>query len=541
MANKIILRSGVHIGEPAAEDDMFFLKECFVALPIIDQLTDIDSSKCVLLGRTGSGKTAILQHIESTHGNVTRINPSEVSFKYISNSNLINFLVDLDFDLNVLFQLLWKHVIFTKTVKIYFESKTVFEKALDRLLDKKNPARSYFEAYGDSFWIEQDEIIREVSEGFESRLASELKVALGEDFAKVEAGLAASVAVSGALKKEILARAKKAVSDLQIQELGRAIDSLNDLMENKQKKYYILIDDIDLDWVENKIKYPMIRSLVESVKNFRKVRCTKVILALRSDVYERALLSMNSESFQPEKYEGIVLEIRWNQADLRKIIDRRIDYLFKKKYTKQGVRMYDLFPKSIRKNDTFDFIVERTLMRPRDLIAFVNLILDRAAGATVITPRHITDSEPEYSKKRYQALCYEWKSMHPNLGIYLSFLKGRTGKIEISDIAARDIVVDICLHVDEAQKEGAHKDGVVRQCEIYAKRENEARLLSVAATLLSILYKVGAISLKLNKGDPYKFCFHDESYILPEQISLETAFTVVPMLWRTLGITPNIG
>lgn len=56
MINGIIYRQGVHIGEISAEDDEVFLTECFVAQDFYSQLLDMDSSKSIILGRTGSGK-----------------------------------------------------------------------------------------------------------------------------------------------------------------------------------------------------------------------------------------------------------------------------------------------------------------------------------------------------------------------------------------------------------------------------------------------------------------------------------------------------
>lgn len=541
MIGKITLRPGVHIGAPAAEDDALFLEKCFVDLPIVEQLKDIDSSKCVLLGRTGSGKTAILNHIESESDHSIRIDPKDISFDYVANSNILGFLVDNGCDLSVLFQLLWKHILCTKAIQCYFDSRNIFQKALDRLSEGKKNIKLYFDKYSDKFWMEHDEILREISDGFEQKLTEEMKAALGADFAKIEAGLGATLSLTASQRKEIVARTKKAVSTLQIRELARAIDALNDIMENRQKRYYVLIDDLDLDWAENGIKYNLIRALIEATKSFRKIRNVKVLVALRSDLYERALLSDETDTLQPEKYEGITCEIRWSSSELKKVVDSRIDYLFKSVYTKQGIKFFDVFPATIRKQSTFDYLVERTLFRPRDVIAFVNVILDRASGSSSIVPRNVTDSEAEYSKKRYDALCREWVVLHPLLKTYLSFLKGRTGKNDFEDIAVREIIVDICLNVYDAYKSEQHADSVVVQCEIYSRRENPSKLREVAAALLSVLYKVGAIQLKLAKGDIYRACYRNETVILPEQIGVDAAFTVNPMLWRSLGITPNLG
>lgn len=541
MSAKIVLRPGVHIGEPAAEDDENFLRECFVDLPIVDQLRDIDSSKCVLLGRTGAGKTAILNHIEGASDNSIRIDPKDVSFDYIANSSIISFLINEGCDLSILFQLLWRHILFTKSIQCYFETQPLLEKAMQRVFDSNNPAKKYYEKYADRFWLEHDEVLREISDGFERSVAGEIKAALGSDFAKLEAGSSASLSLTGSQRKEIIARTKKAVSDLQIRELARAIEALNTLMENRQKRYYVLIDDLDLDWADNNFKYSLIRALIDATKSFRKVRNVKVLAALRSDLYERAMLADESDSLQPEKYEGITCEIKWSLSDLKKVVDNRIDYLFKSTYTKQGVKFSDIFPESLRKQDTFEYLVERTLFRPRDIIAFVNVILDRAAGAININSRNVSDSEAEYSKKRFEALCREWSILHPHLKIYLELLKGRTGKNNIADIAVREIIFDICLAVDDAQRDNQHRDSVVVQCDIYAKRENLTKLRDVATSLLAVLYKVGAIELKLAKGDIYRACYRNEPVILANQISIDAAFSVSPMLWRSLGITPNLG
>lgn len=541
MIGKIALRPGVHIGEPAAEDDARFLAECFVDLPIVDQLKDIDSSKCVLLGRTGSGKTAILNHIEANSDHSIRIDPKDISFDYIANSNIISFLVENGCDLSVLFQLLWKHILCTKAIQCYFESRNIFQKAVDRISDSKNIAKAYLEKYSDKFWVEHDEVLREISDGFEQKLASEMKATLGADYAKLESGLGTTFALSASQRKEVVARTKKAVSQLQMRELGRAIDALNDIMENRQKRYYVIIDDLDLDWVDNSIKYSLIRALIETTESLRKLRNVKVLIALRADLYERALIGDDSDVIQPEKYEGITCEIKWSQQNLRRVVDRRIEYLFKSIYTKQGVKFYDVFPDAIRKQNTFDYFVERTLYRPRDIIAFINVVLDRASGSTSISPKNIIDSEAEYSKKRYEALCREWAILHPLLRIYLSFLKGRTGKSELSEVASREVIVDVCLNVDDAYREGQHRDSVVRQCEVYAKRENPSKIREVAASLIAVLYKVGAIELKLSKGDIYRASYRNEPVILPDQISIDAAFSVSPMLWRSLGITPNLG
>ena len=110
MKSKIVYKSNSHIGELAAEDDKDFLSSCFVELPVIKELLDTDSSKCILLGRTVSGKTAILNHIEEYEQLTTRIDPNNVAFEYLANSNILSYVITLGCDLKILMEMLWRHI-----------------------------------------------------------------------------------------------------------------------------------------------------------------------------------------------------------------------------------------------------------------------------------------------------------------------------------------------------------------------------------------------------------------------------------------------
>lgn len=91
-AEHIVFRKGFKIGEPAAEADTDFLTSCFINNGIVAVATDVHMKQCVLLGRTGSGKSAIIQHIIETQDNVIPINPENLALANISNSSVLNFL-----------------------------------------------------------------------------------------------------------------------------------------------------------------------------------------------------------------------------------------------------------------------------------------------------------------------------------------------------------------------------------------------------------------------------------------------------------------
>ena len=62
--NEFVFKRSLNLGSGAAENDGEFLKECFVETPEYKTLLDYSDHRMILLGRTGSGKTALLKYIE---------------------------------------------------------------------------------------------------------------------------------------------------------------------------------------------------------------------------------------------------------------------------------------------------------------------------------------------------------------------------------------------------------------------------------------------------------------------------------------------
>jgi hypothetical protein len=91
--NPVVLNAGMSIGTNAAEFDDEFLFSCFVHYPPVDLCLNVESRGMVVDGRTGSGKTAILRYITSKAEHSVVIDPSEMAMSYVSNSDVLNFLL----------------------------------------------------------------------------------------------------------------------------------------------------------------------------------------------------------------------------------------------------------------------------------------------------------------------------------------------------------------------------------------------------------------------------------------------------------------
>ena len=110
-----------NIGAAAAEEDIDFLKNCFVDTGVMSVLSDCRDPRSIAIGRTGSGKTALLSRLSETEERVIEILPESLSLSYISNSTVLNFFDRLGVKLDIFFKLLWRHVFAVELIKHHFK------------------------------------------------------------------------------------------------------------------------------------------------------------------------------------------------------------------------------------------------------------------------------------------------------------------------------------------------------------------------------------------------------------------------------------
>lgn len=320
-------------------------------------------------------------------------------------------------------------------------------------------------------------------------------------------------------------------------ELAKVLDLLSEY-ENSEKysgNYYILIDKLDEKWVDDRIRYQLIRALIECLRSFRKLRKLKVIVALRSDVLERVIQESSYAGFQREKYDDYFLRIRWSKDQLWQLVEKRINFLFRRKYSSENVFFYDIFEKKVGSKDSFDYMIERTLLRPRDIISYINICLSLSQGQDQVSQKIIRQAESEYSRIRMQALMDEWESSYPSVRVAFNLISGRGGRFKPGDISGREFIEEFILEVDE--KIQAENDPIARQVKEYLKRGSADKLLNTARLLFSTLYRIGAGGLKLAPNEPYLYAYKDVSVVAPEAITNDTKFLVHPMLHRALNIS----
>src|ERR1700677_3376287 len=182
--NPVLLQHGMSIGNNAAESDDEFLFDCFVHYPAVDACRDPRHPGMILGGRTGAGKTAILRYLASKEERVHEIDPGDMAMSYVANSDILNFVQTIGGDLDLFFQILWKHVLCIEFIRLRWKvedeatSKTVFAWLADRFKrdPRKQKSLKYLKAWEGQFWVTMDANIKEITEKIESKLDAELGV-----------------------------------------------------------------------------------------------------------------------------------------------------------------------------------------------------------------------------------------------------------------------------------------------------------------------------------------------------------------------------
>lgn len=529
--NGLVFRQGTSIGTGNAETDDEFLFDCFVDHGAIDEFLRPQSPAMVIAGRTGAGKTAIIRYIQRIKDNALEVDPSEMSMSYVSNSDALRFLSAIGADLDLLFQVLWKHVICLEFIRMRWDvdndskSVGVFQRLFDRFGRdaRKSRALTYLQKWEGRFWIAMDENIKEITESFEQKLHDEF----GAEIAKFKAGGQYDKRLSAGQKSEIVARFRKIVSAEQLQELSGVIDMLaSEAATDSMKIYYIMIDKLDEHWVDVSIRFKLIRALLESLKSFRKVANLKILVALRADVRERVMQETSDPTFQREKFDDFALTLRWNKVQMRDLVERRIDHLFKRQYTQGVVTFSDIFPERVGSMDCFEWMLERTLMRPRDLIAFVNEALHTAEGSREVSVTQLRKAEVAYAKKRRDALLQEWFSAFPSLKRVLDiFTIDRSGSRLFKDFTP-EAIDDFALGVVADARNSS--EALFQVCNAYVNGKGGSKL-QVLAEAAAVAYRVGAVGVKLH-GESVMYSHLNDAVIAPELMDNDTGVRLHPML-----------
>lgn len=525
-------RPGIEIGSLSAEDDKF-LFDAFVNKIEYQRLEDVGDPKSIILGRTGSGKSAILRQIENSVDHVTRINPEELSLQFISNSTILTYFRSLNIKLDLFYKLLWKHVIVIEILKLYFDNdgSSVSQKISEFISrigksSKYNKSLKYLNDFKGDFWKKSEERVKEVERTIEKEFSRSFNIPLSD----LKIHLSSKKNISDSEKREIISKTESIIKDSQLNELLEVIQALREvLLPSTQKRFYIIVDDLDKDWIDEKIVNQLIKALVVTVYEFRNLGNVKILVALRRNIFELSFHDETSRDIQREKYQSVISDLSWTKEELTELVNNRLKILYKEYYTNQSPTVNDVFPRSKQNNSSvFDLILERTFMRPRDVIDFVNKSIQYSMGSSKITRDNFNKAEYDYSVGRLSAVIDEWKENYPSLHVIVSIFKGKPEPITFSDFTEKNFE-----ELFIAAASGKLRDDLLKVYNSYF--DGKVELLLLYQHLACILYKIGVLGVKPDPHQSTFYSFTSNREIHYSEIQAATKLYIHPAFTASLS------
>lgn len=543
-----VFRKHASIGAADAIDDAKFLSESFIDTGELSILTDMSRPECIILGRTGSGKTALIERIIKTEERVIKIEPDSLAITYVSNSDILGFFVKAGVNMDLFYRLLWRHVFAIEIIKKRYhitneDNRNGFLADLDKRLRGKKPqqdAINYLREWGESFWKETDYRVKEITQKLEKDLTTSVEGSIKAGIPKVGSGEAKLSAESAKrlteeTRADVVKHGQQVVDQVQVKTLSEIVKLLDDeILNDSQKKYFVTIDRLDEDWVNDDLRYRLIRALVETVRDFNNnIRNVKIIIAVREDLMDRVFRYTRSPGYQEEKYHSMYLTLIWKPADLKELLDRRVNQLIKEQYTSYSVKLSDLLPAKVhKKDDGVNYLIERTLLRPRDAIAFFNECLSTAEGKAKINQTMLLSAEAKYSERRLKALADEWSADYPNLIELILFLKRYPINVNLDVIANKIEESMLQFLVENEQLPSDKRDRIYYLIE---EKFYSGDIKTFIEEMLKILYKVGVVGIKQESFSETSWSFMGHK-LVGSDLSKATAFYIHAAFWRVLGI-----
>lgn len=527
--SNFIFKKDTKIGELDAENDSF-LSECFIRTQAYETLLEYEITspkynKRILVGRTGSGKSALLKQLSDERKIINySISTEKTLFDHIYNNQFITSLLKQNINLTPLFKSLWLHVFLIEIINftVKNENSHIWNQVIDFIKGKrgnkesKDKAVEYWQQFRDVFF--QDPSLNTITEKLKNGLEGKFGISTSlspinsdiktSDFSENEKTIQKQT--NEIVQKEIIARQQP------------IIEALKELCLKDSKKHIVItLDDLDQSWfTSNIIDYKFISALLDSIKFLTKIQNIKILISIRTDILEGVYKDLLK---QREKDNSLILNLEWNQREIRALLDRRIEHLIKHEYAKSQIPDFaQIFQASIGNQTADNYIIERTMLRPRDAIDFVNFCFNQADGNTEITKEHVLEAEDKFYRSRKKALIDEWNTIYKNVKPLLDVLACLTDR----DFNINKISDDTYEEITRVLYEGEcdPDDEII---ELITNPNTQSKK-TVLKKLAQFWFKVGVIGIKSESSITYS------SYEVHEldETDYSSSFIIHPLFFR---------
>jgi hypothetical protein len=381
----------LYFGREDAERDMAdgLLRAGFLRTAAYDAA--VSGRKMLIIGRKGSGKSAICMHLtaDGVHpGGTVLITPDDAAGDEIRRFELQGLTGD------TAKSLIWRYVFAVQAARHIVGHAKAAHGRRRRMPASVRALRRFLRAGGES---PADRLYDRLVNG-----ARGLQTSLSLEAFGVKAAMDVGKASEGA----------RAARQLEVVEQGVA-EAFEDLgCAGSHAPLLLLVDQLEQVWSTDPDSNAMVIGLLLAAKHAagsygKALRC---LLFLRSDIYD----SLNFG--EGDKFHSDELRIHWTGAGLKDLALTRARASAGTELTNDGL-WQEVFPPAVRGEDTADYLFSRALPRPRDAIQYLNLCRDTAVENEhpTVQESDILRATQQFSEWKLQDLAKEYLVTHPFL------------------------------------------------------------------------------------------------------------------------------
>jgi energy-coupling factor transporter ATP-binding protein EcfA2 len=371
----------INWGDDSAEKDASLLAY-FVASDAFKRLSQ--KTKHLVIGRKGSGKSALLAKLHEVFSKEDRTFVVKVTPKFNAIRTLLNDkTLTNDFGAEIFFQHTW-----------------VRQMLLDVLCAVGQDERGLFSS--GSF-----EFAREITKQ---------QGRTGKDFVENVVDVLSKIKVKAGNLGELGLHLEKELRDVA------NVESLeHHLLEilKDGARVVVLVDDLDLGWDNSPTANNLLLGLLTAANYLVGIsKSIHPIIFLREDVY--SILVTRTQ--HADKFRNVE-RIRWDKDKLIEVLSARINFNRVQRGEKPVERPFaSVFPATIGTANSDNWLVERTLSRPRELIQLSRYYAESVDGDQPSDTK-LKEAEPNYSNWKLDDLCAEYSNQYPGLVAIMSFWK----------------------------------------------------------------------------------------------------------------------
>ncbi|MFF1691344.1 MULTISPECIES: P-loop ATPase, Sll1717 family [unclassified Streptomyces] len=413
-------------GRDDAESDFAdgLLRDGF--LPTYASEAAADGRKSLVVGRKGTGKSAIYTHLAGGGygGRTAPITPDDAAGDEIRRFELQGLTAD------TAKSLIWRYVF-----------------AVQAAHHVVNHARNHR-----GWWIPRSvRALEDFLQANEETADGKLTERLGRGTRRLQSatlslkmfGFEASLSATGE-GAEAGSEGARALRQLDALEAGvRAAFTDLGCPESDELPLLILVDRLEEVWQGDSDSHALVTGLLLGAKRVSAVygNAVRCVLFIRADIYDTLNFS------DGDKFRSDEVRITWTPEALRELARARASLSLRRPVS-DGELWGDIFPATTQGEPTLSYLLRRCLARPRDVIQFLTLCKDMAElhGHAVIGEQDVLEATERFSRWKIDDLAKEYNIGFPFLRPVFARFENAGYAISRDEFALRFDAIQGALH-----------------------------------------------------------------------------------------------